>query len=101
MTAQDDPVRWGILGASRIADGAILPGLKKSSAGNALAIAARDLTRAKALADSTSLRRTALLYHIPYYTTLQGAMAVTRAIEAVRADSLKVAPLQSYVSEQN
>jgi len=56
---------------------------------------------AKALADSTSLRRTALLYHIPYYTTLQGAMAVTRAIEAVRADSLKVAPLQSYVSEQN
>jgi carbamoyl-phosphate synthase large subunit len=56
---------------------------------------------AKALADSTSLRRTALLNHIPYYTTLQGAMAVTRAIEAVRADSLNVAPLQSYVSEQN
>ncbi len=56
---------------------------------------------AKALADSTSLRRTALLYHIPYYTTLQGAMAVTKAIEAVRADSLKVVPLQSYVSEQN
>jgi carbamoyl-phosphate synthase large subunit len=56
---------------------------------------------AKALADSTSLRRTALLYHIPYYTTLQGAMAVTKAIEAIRADSLKVAPLQSYVSEQN
>ncbi len=53
---------------------------------------------AKALADSTSLRRTALLYHIPYYTTLQGAMAVTRAIEAIKADSLKVAPLQSYVS---
>jgi len=28
-------------------------------------------------------------------------MAVTRAIEAVTADSLKVAPLQSYVSEQD
>ncbi len=56
---------------------------------------------AKALADSKSLRRTALLYHIPYYTTLQGAMAVTKAIGAVKADSLKVAPLQSYVSEQN
>jgi len=54
----------------------------------------------KALADSKSLRRTALLYHIPYYTTLKGAMAVTRAIEAVKADSLKVAPLQSYVSAQ-
>jgi carbamoyl-phosphate synthase large subunit len=55
----------------------------------------------KALADSKSLRQTALLYHIPYYTTLKGAMAVTRAIEAVRADSLKVAPLQSYVSGQS
>ncbi|MEC9367107.1 MAG: carbamoyl-phosphate synthase large subunit, partial [Pseudomonadota bacterium] len=53
---------------------------------------------AKALADSTSIRRTALLYHIPYYTTLAGAMAVTRAIEAVKADTLDVAPLQSYVS---
>ncbi len=53
---------------------------------------------AQALADSASIRRTALLYHIPYYTTLAGAMAVTKAIEAVRADNLKVAPLQSYVS---
>jgi len=53
---------------------------------------------AKALADSKSLRRTALLYHIPYYTTLQGAIAVTRAMEAMDADKLKVAPLQSYVS---
>jgi carbamoyl-phosphate synthase large subunit len=51
----------------------------------------------QALADSASIRRTALLYHIPYYTTLAGAMAVTKAIEAVRADNLKVAPLQSYV----
>jgi carbamoyl-phosphate synthase large subunit len=56
---------------------------------------------AKALADSTSLRRTALLYHIPYYTTLQGAIAVTRALKAMNADILRVAPLQSYVSEQN
>ncbi len=53
---------------------------------------------AKALADSTSLRRTALLYHIPYYTTLQGAMAVTKAIQAVSTDRLNVAPIQSYVS---
>jgi len=51
MAAQNDPVRWGILGASRIADGAILPGLTKSSAGNAVAIAARDLKRARELAD--------------------------------------------------
>ena len=53
---------------------------------------------AQALADSYSIRRTALLYHIPYYTTLAGAMAVTKAIKAVKADILKVQPLQSYVS---
>jgi len=53
---------------------------------------------AQALADSYSIRRTALLYHIPYYTTLAGAMAVTKAIKAVRADILKVQPLQHYVN---
>ena len=53
---------------------------------------------AQALADSYSIRRTALLYHIPYYTTLAGAKAVTKAIKAVRADILKVQPLQSYVN---
>ncbi len=52
---------------------------------------------AKALSDSKDIRRTALLHHIPYYTTLSGAVAVTRAIRALKADSLKVAPLQSYV----
>ena len=52
---------------------------------------------AKALADSKDIRRTALLNNIPYYTTLSGAVAVTKAIKALKADILKVAPLQSYV----
>ena len=52
---------------------------------------------AKALADSMSIRRSALLNHIPYYTTLAGALAVTEAIKALREGSLTVAPLQSYV----
>jgi carbamoyl-phosphate synthase large subunit len=53
---------------------------------------------AKALADSKDIRRTALLHHIPYYTTLAGAAAVTRAIRALKAGNLEVAPLQSYTS---
>jgi carbamoyl-phosphate synthase large subunit len=52
---------------------------------------------AKALADSMSIRRSALLNHIPYYTTLAGALAATEAIKALREGSLTVAPLQSYV----
>jgi len=53
----------------------------------------------KALADSFSIRRSALLYHIPYYTTLAGAQAVTEAIKALRAGNLKVTPLQSYIGK--
>ena len=54
---------------------------------------------AKALADSKDIRRTALLYHIPYYTTLAGALAATQAIKALAAGTLNVAPLQSYVGQ--
>jgi carbamoyl-phosphate synthase large subunit len=52
---------------------------------------------AKALADSKDIRRAALLNRIPCYTTLAGAIAATEAIKALKADTLKVAPLQSYV----
>jgi len=51
---------------------------------------------AKALSDSKDIRRTALLHHIPYYTTLAGAVAVTRAIKALASDTLEVAPLQAF-----
>jgi carbamoyl-phosphate synthase large subunit len=53
---------------------------------------------AKALADSKDIRRAALLNHVPYYTTLAGALAATRAIKALAAGTLTVAPLQSYAS---
>jgi carbamoyl-phosphate synthase large subunit len=53
---------------------------------------------AQAIADSFSLRRTALTNSIPYYTTVAGARAAVAAIEALRRGSLEVAPLQSYLS---
>ena len=56
---------------------------------------------AKALADSKDIRRTALQNRIPYYTTLAGAVAATQAIKALKADILKVAPLQSYMRQLN
>jgi carbamoyl-phosphate synthase large subunit len=55
----------------------------------------------KALIDSKDIRRTALLHRIPYYTTVAGALAVTRAIRALRDDILRVAPLQSYAKATN
>ncbi|MFN0218667.1 MAG: carbamoyl-phosphate synthase large subunit [Hyphomicrobium sp.] len=50
----------------------------------------------KALADSKDIRRTALHHHVPYYTTLAGAVAVTRAIKALKSDTLQVTPLQGF-----
>jgi carbamoyl-phosphate synthase large subunit len=52
---------------------------------------------AQALADSASIRRTALTMKVPYYTTLAGAMAAVGGIAALREGSLEVAPLQSYI----
>ena len=51
---------------------------------------------AQAIADSFSLRRSALTLNIPYYTTVAGARAAVQAISALKTGSLEVASLQSY-----
>jgi carbamoyl-phosphate synthase large subunit len=51
---------------------------------------------AQALKDSLSIRRTALMQKIPYYTTLAGSQAAVQAIQALRTGTLDVAPLQVY-----
>jgi carbamoyl-phosphate synthase large subunit len=48
------------------------------------------------LTDSFTLRRTALMNKIAYYTTVSGAKASVEGIAAVSAGALDVAPLQSY-----
>jgi len=53
---------------------------------------------AQAIADSFSLRRTALTHNIPYYTTVEGAKAAVKAINAIRGGHLEVVPLQTYLS---
>ena len=52
---------------------------------------------ATALADSRDIRRTSLMNRIPYFTTLAGALAATKAIAAMRGGGMTVAPLQSYL----
>ena len=44
--------------------------------------------------DSYSIRRTALTYNIPYYTTIRGAKIAVETIEHLKTSSLKVASLQ-------
>ena len=50
----------------------------------------------QALANSRSLRRTALLHKVPYYTTLAGAIAAAEGIKAYCSGDLEVRSLQSY-----
>ncbi|WP_420470911.1 carbamoyl-phosphate synthase large subunit [Brevundimonas sp. FT23042] len=50
----------------------------------------------QSLQDSFSLRRTALMMKIPYYTTAAGALAAAQAIGAIKAGELDVRPIQNY-----
>ncbi|NVO16772.1 MAG: carbamoyl-phosphate synthase large subunit [Rhodoplanes sp.] len=54
----------------------------------------------RAISDSRSLRRAALLHKVPYYTTLSGAVAAALGIKAYLAGDLEVRTLQSYFSER-
>jgi carbamoyl-phosphate synthase large subunit len=51
---------------------------------------------AQSLADSYSIRRTALVSNISYYTTIAGALAAATAIGAAEAKTMQVTPLQAY-----
>jgi carbamoyl-phosphate synthase large subunit len=55
----------------------------------------------QAIADSASIRRTALFGKIPYSTTISGARAMVQAIAAIAhaPDGLQVMPLQDYVKK--
>ncbi len=50
----------------------------------------------KALSDSKSLRRAALMKKVPYFTTTAGALAAAQAITALKKGELTVRPLQGY-----
>jgi predicted dehydrogenase len=51
------PLRWGVLGAARIAEGAVLPAMTRSRYCAPVAIAAQDATRATAMAEKFGLPR--------------------------------------------
>lgn len=50
----------------------------------------------KEIAQSYSIRRTALIHNVPYYTTISGARAAVGAIEVLKKEGLDVRALQDY-----
>jgi carbamoyl-phosphate synthase large subunit len=53
---------------------------------------------AQSILDSYSIRRSALVYNIAYFTTIAGAEAVVDGILALQRENLDVTPLQEYYS---
>ncbi len=53
-------------------------------------------TGTKSKRDAYSIRRLAVNYKIPYYTTVRGAQAAVMAIEAMKRANLDVKPIQEY-----
>jgi carbamoyl-phosphate synthase large subunit len=52
------------------------------------------------VADSYSIRRTALMNNIAYYTTLEGIIAAVDAVLSLGREKLDVVPLQEYYARQ-
>jgi carbamoyl-phosphate synthase large subunit len=50
----------------------------------------------EAIADSFSIRATALTQKIPYTTTITGAVAISKALESLKNSDMQVTPLQNY-----
>jgi carbamoyl-phosphate synthase large subunit len=46
--------------------------------------------------DSYTIRRSALDYHLPYSTTITGALSMVKALETVRHSTIKVKAVQEY-----
>jgi len=92
----DRGVRWGVLGAAAIARYAVVPALQASTSGRVVAIASRDVRRARAFADDFGIDRVfdsydALLaerridaVYIPLPNALHARWAI-RAAEAGKA----------------
>jgi carbamoyl-phosphate synthase large subunit len=61
-----------------------------------VALVVNTTSGAQAIADSFSLRRTALMKEVPYFTTLAAARAAALAIAALKLGPLDVQSLQEY-----
>ncbi|MGA1867116.1 MAG: carbamoyl-phosphate synthase large subunit [bacterium] len=55
---------------------------------------------AQSIKDSFSIRRNAIDRQIPYVTTIRGALAVVKAIEALKCKEIEVRPLQLYYKKE-
>ena len=51
------PVRWGILGAANIAVNKVVPAMRASRLAQTVAIASRDITKARAAASTLGIER--------------------------------------------
>jgi len=83
---------------NKVQEGA--PHCVEAIGGGAVQLVINTTEGAQAIADSYTIRRSALVNNIPHYTTMTGAAAVVGAIEAIANGSLEVTPLQAYFDDE-
>jgi carbamoyl-phosphate synthase large subunit len=66
---------------------------------NEIAMVINTTQGAQAVADSFSIRRTALVHNLAYFTTVAGARAAVDGIVALREEEVGVKPLQEYLGQ--
>jgi carbamoyl-phosphate synthase large subunit len=76
------------------------PNVVDSIINREIALIINCVTGKQAVTDSFAIRRTAVERQIPYVTTIRGAAAVVKAIEALRKNKLTVSPIQSYYKKK-
>ncbi len=66
----------------------------------AIAMVINTTSGKREVSDSFSIRRTALVHGVPYFTTVQGARMAVGALEALARAELTYRPLQDYLGER-
>jgi carbamoyl-phosphate synthase large subunit len=86
-----------VVRVNKVQEGA--PHCVEAITGGAVQLVINTTEGAQAIADSYTIRRSALVNNIPHYTTMTGAAAAVGAIEAMAKGSLDVTPLQAYFND--
>jgi carbamoyl-phosphate synthase large subunit len=76
------------------------PNIVDSIINREVALIVNSVTGKQAVKDSFAIRRTAVERQVPYVTTIRGAAAVVKAIEALTKNKLTVSPIQAYYKKK-
>jgi carbamoyl-phosphate synthase large subunit len=76
------------------------PNIVDSIINKEVALIINCVTGKQAIKDSFAIRRTAVERQVPYVTTIRGATAIVKALDAMTKNKLTVSPIQAYYKKK-